>query len=75
MLHEDIDDGFGIVHVVIGVELELLELGILSYQIFDGIFEDFHDPGECRGIGRGFDVNYDFVIHSKFLGDRQGIRG
>ena len=75
VLHEDIDDGFGVIDIVIGIEFELLELGILADEVFDRIFENVHNLRECRGIGRSFDINDDFVIHSEFLGDRQGVRG
>ena len=75
VLHEDVDDRLGVIDVVIGIELEFFKLGILANKVFDGIFENVYNLRECRGIGRSLDVNDDFVIHSKFLGDRQGIRG
>lgn len=75
MLHEDVDDRLRVIDVVIGIELEFFKLGILADKVFDGIFENVHNLRECRGIGRSLDVNDDFVIHSEFLGDRQGICG
>lgn len=73
MLHEDVDDAFGIADEVIGVEFELFEFGVFANEIFDRIFKGFHDPGELLFIGRSFDVENDFVLDSQFLGDRQGI--
>jgi len=73
VLHEDLDDGFGVSDEVIGVELEFLKLGVLADEVFDRTFEGFDDFGELRGIGRSFDVENDFVINSQFLGDRQGV--
>lgn len=75
VLHENVDDGLGIVDVVVGIELELFEFGILAHEIFDRIFKGFHNLGEFLFTGRSFDVNDDFVIDSEFLGDRQGIIG
>ena len=57
----------------LGVEFELLELGILTDEILDRIFENLDDFCQLRGIGRSLDVKDDFVIDSQFLGDRQGI--
>jgi len=73
VFHEDIDNGFGVVDVVIGVEFQLLEFGVLTDKIFDRIFESFDDLGESCGIGWSLNVEDDFVINAKFLGDRQGI--
>ena len=75
MLHEDVDDRLGVIDVVIWIEFKFLKLGILADEVFDRIFENVHNLRERRCIGRSLDVNDDFVIHSKFLGDRQGIRG
>ncbi len=73
MLHENVHHGLGVVGVVVGIEFELLEFGILANEIFDRVFESFHDLGELGFVGRGFDVNDDFMIDSEFLGDRQGV--
>ena len=73
VLHKDIDDRFGIVHEVVGVEFEFFELGILADKVFNGILKKFDNAGERGFIGRSFDVENDLVIDSKFLGDRQGI--
>lgn len=73
MLHQDLDDGLGIVDVVVGVELQFFKFGILADKVFNGVFETFHDLGQSRLVGWGLDVENDFVINSKLLGDRQGI--
>ena len=75
MLHEDVDDCFRVVDVVVGVEFKFLEFGILADEILDGVFESFHDFGELGFSRWCLDVNDDFVIDSQFLGDRQGIGG
>lgn len=73
MFDEDVDDGFGVVDEVIGVEFEFFEFGVLADEIFDRICKGGDELGEGRFVGRVFDVEDDFVINSEFLGDRQGI--
>ncbi len=73
MLYEDINDGFGVADVVIGIEFEFFKLRVLPHEVFDGIFQRFHDLGEFFFPGRGFDIKDDLVVDSEFLGDRQGI--
>jgi hypothetical protein len=73
VLHEDIDNGFRVVDEVVGIEFQLFKFGILADEVFDRALQPVHDPGEGGLIGRGFDVNNDFVIDSQFLGDRQGV--
>ena len=73
MLHEDVDNRLRVSDKIIGVKLELLELGILANEVFDRVFKGFHDFGQFRSIGRSLDVEDDFVLNSQFLGDRQGI--
>lgn len=75
MLHEDVDDGLGIVHEVIGIEFEFFEFGILANEIFNGVFEGFDNPRELGLIGWSFNVEDDFVLDSQFPGDRQGMIG
>ncbi len=73
MFYEDVDDGLGVVDVVVGVELEFFEFGVLADEVFDRVLEGGDEFGEGGFVGRGFDVEDDFVIDSEFLGDRQGI--
>ena len=73
MLHEDVDNGLGIVDIVIGVELEFFELGVLADEVFNGVLKKFDNAGESGFVGRSFDVENNHVIDSKFPGDRQGI--
>jgi len=73
VFHKDLDNGLGVVDEVIGAKLKLFELGVLADKVLDGVFKKFDDAGEGGFVGRGFDVENDLVIDSKFLGDRQGI--
>ena len=73
MFDEDIDDGIGVVDKVIRVEAEFFKFSVFADEILDRVLEGGHDFEEGGCIGRGFDVEDDFVIDSEFLGDRQGI--
>ena len=75
MLYENLDDRFGVADVVIGIEFKFFEFGVLSDEVFYGVFKRFDDFGEFFLTGRRFDVEGDFVIYSEFLGDRQGVVG
>lgn len=75
VLHEDLDDGLGIIDVVIGIEPEFFKFGVFSDEVFNRIFEGGDNFCQGRLIGRGFDVENDLVFDSQFPGDRQGIGG
>lgn len=75
MLHDNLDNRPGIVDEVIGVQLKFFELGILSHEILNGVFELGDNRLELFFPGRGFNVKDDFLLDSEFAGDRQRIGG
>ena len=74
-LGQEGDDSVGIVDVVVGVQLELLEVGVLAHEILDRILEPVHDPTEQRLVGRVVDVLDHVDLDTQILGDRQGVLG
>ena len=75
MGNQDVDNRIGIVHKVVGIQLELLELRVLSNQVFNRIFKASNDRFERLTVWWLLDVEDHIVVNSKFLGDRQGIFG
>ena len=75
MFQEDLHHGLGMIHEGVGIEPELLEFGILADQVLDWVFQDLDNVGQGGLVGRGFDVEDDFVFDSEIPGDRQGIGG
>lgn len=73
MFDENVDHGLRIVDVVFGIEFEFLEFRIFTHEIFYGVFKRLNDFGELGFARWCFNVDDDFEINSKFLGDRQGI--
>ncbi len=74
-LHEQVDDRFWVIDVVVRVELELLELRVLANKILDRVFETSDDLFERSTVRRLFHVQNDIVVNTQILGDRQGIFG
>ena len=75
MLHQNIDHCFGIVDKIVRIELKFFKFGVLSYKVFDRVFQDLDYLSQGGLIGRSFNVEDDFVFDSQFLGDRQGVGG
>ena len=75
VLHEDLDHGCRIADKIVRIQLKLFEFGILSHEIFDGVFELGDDRLKLLFAGRGFDVEDDFLLDSEFAGDRQRVGG
>ncbi len=64
VLQEDFDDGLGIADVVIGIQLQFLELRIFPHEILDRILEDRNDLFQLLPSRRGFDVKDNLVLNS-----------
>lgn len=75
MLHKNSNHRFRISHIVVGIELQFLKLGILPDKIFDRVFQRSDNFLQLLFSRRFFDVENYFVINSQFPGDRQGIGG
>ena len=73
MLHENLDHSCRISDIVVRIQFELFEFGILSHEILDRVFEPGNDRFQLLFSGRGLDVKDNFVIDSELAGDRQGI--
>lgn len=72
---QQIDNGFRVPDIVIRVEIKLLELRVLTDEIFNGVLETLHDSFECCTVRWFLHVQHDVRIDTQFLGDRQGILG
>ena len=74
-LDEQVDHGFWVADVIVCVEFQLLELGVLANKVLDRVFQASDDLLESGPIGRLFHVENNIVVNTQFLGDRQGILG
>ena len=62
------------VTLIVGrIEFKFLEFGILPNEILYRIFQAVQYFLQGRTIGRRLDIEDHFVLHSKLLGDRQGV--
>ena len=73
MFEQDLDHGFWIIDVVVGIQLLLFEQRIFTHKIFHRIFEPGNDVFQSLAVRRRFNIKDNFVFDSKFPGDRQGI--
>ena len=73
VLEQNLNHGFRIIDIIIRIELQFLELGVLANQIFHRVFKAGNDLFQCLSVRRCLDVEDDFRFNSQFPGDRQGI--
>ena len=73
MLEENLNHGFRIIDIILRVELQFLELGVLAHQVLDGILKAGNDLLQCLSVRRCLDVEDNLRLDSQFPGDRQGI--
>jgi len=69
------NDGIGVVDVVVGDQLQLLELRVLANQVLDGAFHACDDAPQQSLVGRLLHVEDDVYVNTQLLSDRQGLRG
>lgn len=70
MLDEEVDHGIGVPHIVVRVEFELFESGVLADQVFNGIFETSDNRRECLPVRWLLHVQHDGMLYTEFLSDR-----
>ena len=73
MLEENLNHGFRIIDIILRVELQFLELGVLAHQVLDGILKAGNDLLQCLSVRRCLDVEDNLRLDSQFPGDRQGV--
>ena len=73
MLEQDLDHGIRIIDIILRVELQFLEFGVLADQVLDGILKAGNDLFQCLSVRRCLDVEDNLRINSEFPGDRQGV--
>jgi hypothetical protein len=73
VLEQDINHSARVAHVIVGVEPALLEQGVFAHQVLNGVLEGLDDALQVLAPGWLLDVEDDFVLDSKFPGDRQGV--
>ncbi len=73
VLEQNLNHSFRIIDIIIRIELQFLELGVLAHQIFHRVFKTGNDLFQRLSVRRRLDVEDDFRFNSQFPGDRQGI--
>ena len=73
VLEQDLDHCFRIIDIILRVELQFLELGVLAHQVFHGVFKAGNDLLQCLSVRRCLDVEDNLRLDSQFPGDRQGV--
>ena len=73
VLEQNLNHGFRIIDIIIRIELQFLELGVLANQIFHRVFKAGNDLFQCLSVRRRLDVEDNLRLDSQFPGDRQGI--
>jgi hypothetical protein len=73
VLEENLNHGFRIIDIIIRIELQLLELGVLAHKVLDGIIKAGNDLLQCLPVRRCLDVEDNLRLDSQFPGDRQGV--
>ena len=73
VLQENLNHGLRVAHIICRIEFKFPEFGILPHEVLDRVFQPIHYFLKGRAIRRRLDIEDDLVLHSQFLGDRQGI--